>query len=121
MIAKPVATAGTWGHTKASAPAPIVEINSGQSRFTNVRPGWTSGNDDCVRALASTEAIGDEVSARRPSHAPATPAIAHQAAETGTSKSSEDPLAPATVTAASAVAAAALRRTVVLRKSVKRI
>ena len=120
MIANPAATAGTWGKMNATAPAPSVEASSGHSRFSSVRPGLSSGSVGRVRALASSVAIGAEVFARRPSQPPASAAISHQPPATGTSRFSEVPAPPATVTAASAVAAPALRRTVVLRKSVKR-
>ena len=54
-----------------------------------------------MRALASSEAIGGEVSARRPSDNPTSTATTHHPAATGTTRSSPEPLAtPASVTAA---------------------
>src|SRR6516164_6664163 len=85
-----------------------------------VRAGLTSGSEACVRAVASSDAIGGEVSARRPSQIPIKPAATHQPAENGTRRSSLLPVAPATVSAAKTVAAPALARTVVRRKSVNR-
>ncbi len=99
----------------------MVETSSAQSRLSTIRPGCTSGNVVCVRALASKDAIGDDVSFRRPMITPSTVATTHQPAATGTSRLSPFPLAPATVTAASTVAAAALMRTVVRRNSAKRM
>ena len=86
MIAKPVATAGTWGRTNAT--------RAGAERREQQRPqaveqraaGLTSGSEDCVRALASSVAIGGEVSARRPSQIPISAAITHQPAATGTTQ-----------------------------------
>src|SRR5579884_1292816 len=120
MIAKPVATAGTCGSTNASAPAPSVESSSGHRRLSTVRPGLISGRVGRIRALDRRFAIGGEVSPRRPSQTPITAAIAHQPAPSGTTRPSPLSAAPATVTAASALAAAALIRTVVRRKSEKR-
>jgi hypothetical protein len=58
------------------------------------------------------------VSRRRPSHAPASAAIVHQASEKIRSVRSPRDAATATVTAPSAVASPAARNTVALRKSV---
>src|SRR5207248_495435 len=94
--------------------------NSGHSRLTIVRAGLTWGSEACVRALASNEPIGGEVSARRPCQIPNSAANTHHAAAKGTIRSLLLPAAPATVSAASTVAAPALARTVVRRKSVNR-
>ena len=98
----------------------MVENSSGHSRLSSVRPGLTSGSVVCMRALASSDAIGDDVSARRPSQIPMIPATTHQPATTGTISESPCVAAPASVTAASALAAPALSRTVIRRKSVNR-
>src|SRR6185312_14797432 len=58
--------------------------------------------------------------ARRPSQIPIKPAATHYPAENGTSESLLSPAAPATVSAASTVAAPALASTVVRRKSANR-
>jgi hypothetical protein len=58
------------------------------------------------------------VSSRRPSQPPATAAIVHQAIAKIRSVVSPRPAATATVTAPSAVASPAVRKTVALRKSV---
>jgi hypothetical protein len=120
MIANPVATAGIWGAKNAHAPAPRVERRSGQSRFMSARPGLSSGSVGCVRALASSVAIGDDVPEWRPIHPPMRAAMSHQPMATGTRRLPKAPCPEATVTAASALAAPALSSTVVLRRSVKR-
>src|ERR1700733_9845720 len=120
MIANPVATAGTCGTPNATAPAPRVETSSGHNRLSIVRAGLPSGSEACVRALASSDAIGPDVPARLPSQMPIPAAATHQAAANGTSVSSPLFAPPATVTAASRVAQPALTRTVVRRKSAKR-
>ena len=71
-------------------------------------------------ALASSRAIGGLVCARRPRRSPIATAITHQPTANRISDVSELPADASTVTVASAVAAPALRRTVVLRKSTKR-
>ena len=71
-------------------------------------------------APESSRAIGGVVCARLPSRSPMTAAISHQPTAIGTSSLLELPAPASTVTAASAVAAAALSRTVVLRKSTNR-
>src|SRR5579885_3300582 len=112
MIAKPAATAGTWGRAKATAPAPIVQMSRGHSRLSRVRAGLTSGSEGWVRAPARSEAIGPEAPARRPDHTPRAAAITHHAAAKAKTRSAPRLAAPATVTAARTVADAAVRRTV---------
>src|SRR6516165_7587210 len=120
MIAKPVAMPGTWGARNARPPAASVNSNSGHRRLRRVAPGWCSGRVALAFALASRRAIGGLVSARRPRRRPMTAAISHQPTAITTRLFSEFPAAASTVTVASAVAAAALSRTVVLRKSTNR-
>ena len=82
MIAKPEATAATGGTNSPRIAAPTVEISSGQRRLIIVSPGRSSGSIVCIRASASSRAIGGEASLRRPSQAPMSVATAHQPAET---------------------------------------
>ena len=74
----------------------------------------------CVRALASSDAIGGDVSARRPSHSPTSAASTHHPAATGITSESARVGGRGEVTAASALAAPALSSTVIRRKSVNR-
>src|SRR5271167_513990 len=120
MIANPAAMPGTCGARKASPPAASVNTNSGQSRLTRIALGWCSGRVVLALAFASRRAIGGLVSARLPKRRPITAAITHQPSATGTTCFSPCSAAASTVTAASAVAAPALSRTVVLRKSTNR-
>ena len=82
MIAKPAATAATWGRKKPSTPATNVDSSSGHKRLAIVIPGRISGSVVCVFAVASSRAIGGFVSARRPSRTPITAATSHQPAAT---------------------------------------
>src|SRR5262249_3024413 len=120
MIAKPVAMPGTWGARNASPPAASVNSRSGHRRLGGRAPGGGSGGGGRALALSRGRAIGGLVSARRPRRRPITAAISHQPTAIATSPFSEFPAAASTVTVASAVAAAALSRTVVLRKSTNR-
>src|SRR4051794_21821423 len=120
MIAKPAAIDATCGWNTASTPAPSVEMSSGHSRLSSVRPGCSSGRVVCERAPASSRAIGGEVSARRPSHRPISAAASHQPRLTPIRIPSGSWEMPITVIAASAVAAPALSSTVALRKSPNR-
>ena len=121
MIAKPAATAATCGMKIPRIAAPSVENSSGQSRLSSVSPGRSSGSDICIRASASSRAIGGEAALRRPSHAadqrgdePPADRDLHQRARR------RSPRTRATVSAASSVAEPALSRTVALRKSTNR-
>src|SRR3954451_21613167 len=120
MIAKPAAIDATCGSNTASSPAPSVEMSSGHSRLSSVRPGLSSGSVVCERAPASSRAIGGDVSARRPSHNPMSAATIHQPTLTRISVPPGSCEMPITVIAASAVAAPALSSTVALRKSPNR-
>ena len=80
--AKPVPTAATWGSKNASAAAPTVRISSGHRRLSSVTPGCSSGSELCMRAAASSFAIGGVVSARRPIATPIPVATTHQARAT---------------------------------------
>src|SRR5215208_6637057 len=120
MIAKPAATAATCGRKNPSAAAPSVEISSGQSRLSSVRPGWSSGSVVWNFASASSRAIGGEAWLRRPTHAPARAATSHQPIAISDVVLSPSWDVPTSVSAASSVADPALSITVALRKSTKR-
>src|SRR5277367_22732 len=120
MIAKPAAMPGIWGARKARPPASSVNSKSAHSRLSRIAPGWCSGNVVVDFAPASSRAIGGFVSARRPRRRPISAASTHQPTASGPTRASELCAAASTVTAPSAVAAPALSRTVVLRKSTKR-
>src|SRR6185437_5818578 len=120
MIAKPAAMPGICGARKASPPASSVNTSRGHSRLSRIALGCCSGSEVLACAVASSRAIGGLVAARRPSRIPTTVATSHQPAETNTSVWSALDAPASTVTTASAVAAAALSSTVVLRKSTKR-
>src|SRR4051794_11964898 len=120
MIGQAAKIAGTCGKAKASAPAKMVGTSSGHSRLRSIRPAWTSGRVEVVRAAASSRAIGGLVSLRRPRASPTSAAAVHHAAAPSTSRLRPSLTAPATVTAARTVAPAAEMNTVAFRKSVKR-
>src|SRR5271165_2431305 len=121
MIAKPVAIPGIWGASRARPPDSRVNTSSGHSRLIRIALGRCSGSVVVALALDSSRAIGGLAWARRPSRRPMTAATSHQPTETGRSRLFEPALAArSTVTAASAVAVAALSRTVALRKSTNR-
>src|SRR5215212_5933391 len=120
MIANPAATAATDGKKSPAIAAPSVENSKGQSRLISVTPGRSSGSDICIRASASSRAIGGEAALRRPIHAPSSAATAHQPTATSISDPVGSPDAFATVSAASSVAEPALSSTVALRKSTNR-
>src|SRR5277367_5932145 len=120
MIAKPAAMPGICGAKNASPPDRSVNTINGHRRLTRIALGWCSGSELLAFALASSRAIGGFVCARLPSRMPVAVASSHQPTATSASCVSERELAAITVTAASAVAAPALRSTVVLRKSTNR-
>src|SRR5271155_1018921 len=120
MIAKPAAMPGIWGARKARPPANSVNSKSAHSRLSRTAPGWCSGNVVVDLAPASSRAIGGVVSARRPRRRPISAASTPPPTAIAPTRASELCAAARTVTAASAVAAPALSRTVVLRKSTKR-
>src|SRR5665811_477623 len=110
---------GIWGARNANPPATTMNSSSGHSLFRRVAPGRYSGSAVLDFASPSRRAIGGLTSARRPSRSPIAAATTHQPTEIGTIVASEDGAAESTVTITSAVAAAALSRTVALRKSTK--
>ena len=76
-----MATAGTCGTRKASAPAPIVSTASSHSRLKITRPGSTSGSIGVVRASARRRRMPSVTFIRRPTKMPTSVAAPHQPSE----------------------------------------
>src|SRR3954447_26641386 len=121
MIVKPQAMPGICGAMKPRPPATTVHTTSGQSRLSTTAPGRCSGIIVAAFASASRRPMAGATAARRPTNAPMSAATPHHAAVTMSTFSSSVRVAARAVTAASVVAAPALRYTVVLSRSVKRI
>ena len=115
--AYPVATVGTCGTKKPSAPAATDRTASGQSRLKSRAPGSSSGSEVALRAEASSPAIPGVVAGRRPSHRPTTAAATHQPRASSSRAVSSSRAAPTTETTESAVAAPPNSRTATRRKS----
>ena len=115
MIAKPVATAGHLRQHERERAGADRRDSSGHRRFSSVRPGLTSGQ----RGLhtGARQQVGDR---RRGLRAPAQPDPDPGGDQPPAGGDRHDrgrpPVRPASVTAASAVAAAALSSTVVLQE-----
>src|SRR4051812_22452516 len=121
MIVKPHAMPGTCGAMNPSAPATTVHTTSGHRRLSTTAPGRCSGIIVAALASASRRPIAGATAARRPTNAPTSAATAHQAAMTMSTLPSSVRVAASAVTAASVVAAPALRYTVVRSRSTNRI
>ncbi len=97
-----------------------METSSGHIRLSRSVLGRCSGSEFVDFAAASSRAIGEFVSARRPSHMPIIAAATHQPMTKVASTESSSELALRTVIVASTVADPPQSRTAARRKSTKR-